>query len=451
MSAGKTPIRMAHVLMAAVIVAVILASFTHWTFATWVEAALLMSASLLYIPYTRGVNRWVSLALIAGCLLIIMLYPSNLDELVSSAVSGGPVLVFLALIEVLGAAINHGGFSQILTSVAVRYAHSPASVRRMAGLSALVLNFLGMFQASVPAVYYALTGNNKALQLPIALSSSRGFGAGLMANPFSPIVIMALYASGSSFSQYLLYALPVAALLLMLDWLPRRGESRITPSVEAREREASDQEHRWQRGHTICFGLAVLIFTLLYVLLGNMQVGSILQIILSLTGASLVLGCVHYETWPAQLRKVPQKSFASTAPILPLFALGGMFGGLIVSSDLLDPVLQFMQRAGNPWLEAPIVALILVFFRWIGVAPVISVLILGPLLAEVVTLPPPLYALALTFGTNAAFLSSPFSGTNLFIAQVTGSSPFTISVRYHGGYVTASFLLVSCYFVFLLM
>jgi C4-dicarboxylate transporter len=122
-----------------------------------------------------------------------------------------------------------------------------------------------------------------------------------------------------------------------------------------------------------------------------------------------------------------------------------MFGTLLFESGLVEPLILFVREAQLPWLEFPLLVLLIWALRWLGLAPVISLMILGPAFAPAVSLPPPLYALALAFGGIVGFLGSPLSATNLFVASATGFSPFDVSIRHQGPYVAALAVLTSLY------
>lgn len=438
-------------LLSLLVALVLLAEVTHWPLADWLEPLGLMAAMLYCLPAGSAFTRWFVGVAGGASVALIILVPVPLADLLAGAASAGPILALLILVEVLAAGIRAGGYDIALTAILLPYARTAGSMRRVAGIGGFVLAGSGMFVASVPTIYYAFSRQTGPGGLSLALSISRGFAAAAVLSPLAPVVVMAVAASGTPLASYMLYAAPVSVILFALDWLPRRGDDRLMTlettagkQPEAEEAAAASRQ-LWHRGHTLAGLGSVLAFVLMYQAGTALEVHSLARVALAVLAGSLVLGMAERHTWAGVVRGLPAARFGIHAESVPLFAAGGLVGSVLVSSGQLGPLVSLVQRLHLPALEMPFVILLIVAFRWMGVAPVISILILGPVFAQAVSLSPPLYALALTFGGATAFLVTPFSATSLVIAAATGLTPFQVSAGRQWLFVLTAGLLVSTY------
>lgn len=413
------------------------ADLTHLAAGEAVTGLWLLASAAVCVPLADAFARgfFVLLGTVSLALVLALRLPWSVAW--SGAVTGGTVLVFLLLVEFLGAAIQVGGYDRALTALLARRARSGSSARRAAWIGAFILASAGMFMASVPAVYYALGLGGDERRLPLVVGATRGFAAAVLVNPLSPLVVIALSASGAPFGGYLVHALPVFALMLAVEWWAGARSAAAPPGLP----EADFAEPLWQRRHTLALVGAVVAFALAYRLLSLLAAGALMSTALSVAAAAGPLGLAAPSQWARALRTLPAERFPKHFAAAPLFVVGGLFGNVLVHSGLLDPVVGAMQGVPAPWLWVPFVVALVLLLRWLGVAPTVSVLIVGPVLAGAVPITPALYALALVFGGVMAFLGSPLSGTNLFVAGATGLSPLQVSVGLQGGYVLATMAL----------
>lgn len=410
---------------------------THLAVGEVVTGLWLLASAALCVPLADTFARRFFVVLGTASVALVLARRLPWSVAWSGAVTGGTVLVFLLLVEFLGAAIQVGGYDRALTALLARRARSGSSARRAAWIGAFTLASIGMFMASVPAVYYALGLGGDERRLPLVVGATRGFAAAVLVNPLSPLVVIALSISGAPFGRYLLYALPVFVLMLAVEWWAGARSAAAPPELP----EADPAEPLWQRRHTLALMGAVVAFVLAYGFLSLLDAGALMSTALSVAAAAGALGLAAPSRWPRSLRAVPAERFPKHFGAAPLFVGGGLFGNVLVHSGLLDPVIGAMQGVPVPWLWVPFIVALVLLLRWLGVAPTVSVLIVGPVLAGAVSITPALYALALVFGGVMAFLGSPLSGTNLFVAGATGLSPLQVSVRLQGGYVLATMAL----------
>jgi hypothetical protein len=427
----------------ALLALMLLDAFTAWRWVTLLNGAALFVASGLYVTASKGAGRWFAAIFAGGNAALALGYGIPVAQILAAATTGGQVLGLLLLVEVLGAAVEGGRYDAVLTGLLIRGKHSKATLRRAVSVGSCLLNLGGMFMGSVPAAFFALGGKPGRDDLPLAVAASRGFAASNLINPTSPLLVLAIAGSGAPLLPYLAYAFPLSALLLLLDWFTEpRGAT--TPHADSPP-QGRAQDWRW--GQILAFSGAVFTALLVYRAARALGVVVLPRIGVAVSLGALVLGLVEPSRFGACLRALPRNRFASHAVSVPFFALGASFGTLLVSSGLLTPVLSFISRLHAPPLEFPLVMALLLVLRWLGLAPVIGVMILGPIFATAVSLPPPLYALSLTVGAIVAFLGSPLSGTNLFVASVSGLSPLEVSVRIQGWYVATAAVLASLYAV----
>ena len=404
-------------LLCALLGLVLLDALTPWGWVPLVNGAALLTASGLYLAKTTGGGRWFAVALAAGSAALALTAQIPLAIVLAAATNGGQVLGFLLLVEVLGVALQTGRYDEGLTGLLARGAPGGASRVRAARIGSFVLSLSGMFMGAVPAAFYALGGKPGRADLPLAIAATRGFGASVLINPVSPL-----------------------ALLLVLGGVPRGRDDPAppapAPAVAARP---------WQLGQTLGCVAAIAAAALVYRAAGAFGVAVLPQIGLAVCAGGLGLGLAAPARFAPRLRALPRDRFLSHRGSVPFFTLGGLFGTLLVGSRFLDPLLAALSRLHMPLLEFPLIVALIVGFRWLGLAPVISLMILGPLFAPAVSLSPTVYTLALTFGGVAGFLGSPLSGTNLFVASVSGVSPFHIALHIQGRYVATAVAITSLY------
>lgn len=417
------------VLFGAVLVSVA-AELSQWQPAHTLMGTWLMGAAAISALAADRFARWFSLVLTAVSLLLLGLlgvpWPAALD----GAVSGGTVLVFLLLVEVLGGAIATGGYDKALTAMLTGSGRSGRAMRRIAWGAAFVLAAAGTFMAAVPAVYYALGAGAGHRRIAMAISATRGFAGALLINPISPLVVMAIEVSGAPLREYLRYALPVLAGMVVAEWWAAGraadpGAGGATPAAGG----------LWRMRHTLAAAGCIAAFGAAYDALHAYGISTVMRTGLSVASAGLVLGLAAPRPWLRTLRRLPTERYMGHVAAAPLFVFGGLFGNVVVASGVLAPLVAAMRRGNSPGLEVLLILTLMVLLRWVGVAPVVGVLIIGPVLAGAVSLTPSLYALALVFGGVLAFLGSPLSGTNLFVAGATGLSPLQVITRYQGVYV----------------
>jgi hypothetical protein len=427
-------------ILCALLALILFDALTAWGWVALTDGAALLVASGLYLSKSTGGGRWFAVALAAGSAALALSARIPLGDVLAAATNGGQVLGFLLLVEVLGLALQTGRYDEGLTGLLARGAPGAASRLRAARIGSFALSLCGMFMGAVPAAFYALGGRPGRADLPLAIAATRGFGASVLVNPVSPLVLLALAASGASLFPYLVSALPVAMLLLALDgYSSGRGEP--APHDPAPATEAQP----WRRGQTAGCVAAIVGAAIVYRAVGTFGVAVLPRIGLAVCAGGLGLGLAAPARFASGLRALPRDRFLSHRGSVPFFTLGGMFGTLLVGSRFLDPLLAALSRLQLPLLEFPLIVALIVGFRWLGLAPVISLLILGPLFAPAVSLSPKVYTLALTFGGVAGFLGSPLSGTNLFVASVSGVSPFHIALRIQARYVAIAVAITSLY------
>ncbi|HSH70857.1 MAG TPA: hypothetical protein VK997_13120 [Deferrisomatales bacterium] len=418
----------------------LLDALTPWGWVPLANGAALLAASGLYLGRITGGGRWFAWALAAGSAALALATQIRLADVLAAATNGGQVLGFLLLVEVLGVALQTGRYDAGLTGLLARGTPGGASRLRAASIGCFVLNLCGLFMGAVPAAFYALGGKPGRADLPLAIAATRGFGASALINPVSPLVLLALAGSHASLSAYLASAVPVAMLLLVLDGVLRgRQEPEPATPLPAAARQP------WLRAQTLGCAAAVLAAAPIYHVAGVYGVAVLPRIGLAVCAGGLGLGLAAPVRFATRLRALPRERFLSHRGAVPFFTLGALFGTLLVGSRVLDPLLAALSRLHMPLLEFPLIVALIVGFRWLGLAPVISLLILGPLFAPAVSLSPTVYALALTFGGVAGFLGSPLSGTNLFVASVSGVSPFHIALHIQGRYVATAVAITSVY------
>lgn len=436
--------------LATVVFFVILEAFVAQEWVTFATAATLALATVLTMPRIHGAAAWYILFLFIVSVVLLIVNESAVGVLARGMVNGGQVLVFMFLAEVVGVALRAGKFDVRLTRGVARLLPGRTGLSRAATLGSFVLGLGGMFAAALQTTYYAIAERNPGNELLVATGSARGFSASALINPISPVVVLAIAASSISLPSYLLVAAPVCGLMLILSLLPHRAGSfegaRGQGVLVSNPENVLVGEHSNGLRYAL-LGIAALGAT--YALLTRFPIPNLIAVGLAVFAGGVILGLSNPNRFRRGMQRLPRERFTIHASAVPLFTLGGLLGELVVANGFLVPIAASISNIAVAWLQVPFIVLLVITLRWLGVPPLITLLVAGPVLLSAVTISPQLYALALVLGSVLAFLVTPLSGTNLFIASVTGKSPLTISLREQGWFCGATLVLVTGY-VFLL-
>jgi hypothetical protein len=449
----------------------------------WAGSALLTSlaatalADGFHVPHVRGV------AIVSLILGIALLFP-GLPR--AGKVFAGTALVLAALTWAMAAdpgaiiltALSRGAaFAGLMTSLAFlrEGAHNSSLVRscgthmiaqpprlRYAALAigghlfGLILNMGALVMLSTMIMRgHAGTADARLTELRRrrALTATlRGFGTCSTWSPMAvtPTVVLSTLPM-LKWVDILPYVLTLMAMFLFIGWLFDSFETRHL----VRQLRSAPREPPPSGG----WGQQVALLALVGAILACV-IGVEVALKASVTSAVMLATPPVGIAWMAfqgrrrpgaallwrrlqrlALLRLPQESLETV-----MFASSGMIG--IMLASIIEPAWIVGLTRPLPAAAVPV----LVFWAvlgagQLGISPVISVVVIGGALGQpgVLAVSPLAMAAALTAGWSLTVAWSPFTGSVLTVARLSGVAPGTVGRNWNGGYSLASALAASLF------
>jgi hypothetical protein len=442
----------------------------------WAGSALLISlattalADGFHVPYVRG------LAIVSMLLGILLLFPG--------LPRAGKVFASMALVlaivtwfvssdpgPIIMTALSRGtAFAGLMTSLAfLREGASNSSLVRSCGthmiaqppklryavmavgahLFGLILN-LGALAMLATMIMRGHAGTADArlteLRRRRALTATlRGFGTCSTWSPMAvtPTVVLSTLPM-LKWADILPYSLALMAMFLAIGWVFDNFETRhLVQQLRGVPREPSPSGG-WSRQ----LALVALVGVILACVIGAewaLHASVTSAVMIATPPVGIVWMAFQGRRRPGSalvwrrlsrlaLFRLPQESLETV-----MFASSGMIG--IMLASIIEPawIVDLTRH-----IPAPLVP-VLVFWAVIaggqmGISPVISVVVIGGALGQPGVLPvsPLALAAALTAGWSLTVAWSPFTGSVLSVARISGMTPRTIGRGWNGPYSLAS-------------
>jgi hypothetical protein len=371
---------------------------------------------------TRLVRLCTAGSLMAG-IVSAVLVDARLTDIAAGLTQMAVLFAFLVLVRLLEVPILKGGYNRAFAAAV----STSGRVRRRATAGTLVTFGLssGLSVGAVPIAFRsveALWDGGKAEDMPpVVKVVTRGFTAGNSWTPVSPPVAVSLQTSGAALLPFVVWALPLALLMVAttIYGLRDSGSLEHTPSAE-RTRNV---------GEFAAFVVALMVaITAMQATLDISPIGASMLCIVALV--------VVWQSLVEGLRKGVRslvRSFGDQRAGWPeQFALFCSGGVLVGAAQAFSRTGNLGALSHNTLLILLLVPVVMVVLALLSMYPLVTLAafgtLLGPQIGGEATLP---LALSLLIGTNIAFMISPFSGLTLLVGGMSGRSPADVGLRWN--------------------
>ncbi|WP_459998034.1 C4-dicarboxylate ABC transporter [Paradesulfitobacterium aromaticivorans] len=383
------------------------------------------------------------------------------------------LVVMFTLVPLLGIPIRHGGYTEALKGVFMRYVSTDS---RFYLLISVLTSFLAVLinLAVIPLLHQISSASAKSNDKKLLTSAlSRGFAACTVWAPTTAGMALILQLTKAEWHIFFPFALFLGVLAGAVGYIMAVLEQKkkyrskpaalfpmkevVTGTAQVQPSAASEQEIpeelNWRKvGELSAYG-AVLI-TLIVVVSGLTGIATVVVVAM----ASLVFPVI----WMAMIGKLPLLAqefagdyFKDSLPKLKseivLFVGAGFLATSVGYSHIGDYVPLLLQNmVGN---SAELYALVVVFgilvFAVVGIHPIITTTIIGSTVDPLIYgISPTLMALIFTISWAMGISISPSAGNVIAISGLAERSPVCVGPVWNGPYgVISSVVLVGALFL----
>lgn len=192
--------------------------------------------------------------------------------------------------------------------------------------------------------------------------------------------------------------------------------------------------------------LLVIAFTLIHLEIGEAMIDVTLAglVVILFWLLALQVGDHDHQRTVKAGKEYLQSGLMRGGSLAPFFVAIGLFSNVFEHSQVSKIIGRFLTPyiAHLSWGALILVPLLVVILSLIGIHPLASVTLLGQVMMGINL---PFNALAIALGLNIgsvlAYMMSPFAGIVVVIANILGTSPATVSLKWNGKYCVNLFIL----------
>ncbi|KJS88175.1 MAG: hypothetical protein JM58_02025 [Peptococcaceae bacterium BICA1-8] len=414
-------------------------------------ALLVIFLLLINMPFLVEINKYVSMILFLGGLVLLIYLNGNVTQWISAFTKNAGLICLLITVPLLAIPLAFEDFQQAISSSTQKYLSVPQSFYLISNILSYSMGML-LNVAGISIVYQLL--NKPAEKYPRSLfitALTRGYGCCVFWSPnFISVAVILHYLDLSWFSiapwgfVFAGISIFVAYVLQKFSSLPKVNEKISDLSYAPMDRENTKVLRK-----LIILG----IFLLFLIVILEYFTGESVLVIVPLV--AIIFPFVVALLWRKQtiyfkaLFSYYNFSLPKMKNEIVLFTVAGFFGQALSFAGVGEFLPKAIANSGieHSFIYIILIIAVMVFPSLIGIHPVIS----GSTIA--VTLPvsllplmPIQYALTLLTGWTLAILISPFSGTVLVTAAVTGETPFNVGMAWNWRYA----LILSAVYILIL-
>lgn len=397
------------------------------------NVVLMAAVVVLSLVASTGSSRMIGAVLLSLGIAVLVYAHAPLDVWKQALQENAYLIVMFIMIPLLGIPVQHGGYSDSLREVFVRYAHTNTRYYAVvSGMAALIGVLLSI--AAVPLTYEVsrASGRSENKKL-LSTALSRGFTTCMIWAPTSATIALVVQVTGVDWVAFFPFALACAVVaeavgVLMADKRPSQVVDEPVGEFDLR------------KGMELCvFGFLLIALVMVVSRFGG------LSIMLVVAMASLVCPVVwmtligRFPTYVREFRdEYVKKKLPQVKNQIVLFAGAGLFAqsiGYSHGGDALAGVL--LQLAGQNVVVLTIVIVgITLATSAVGVHPIVVIAVVGGALSAAECGVTPIY-LALVFSISWAMGNAlcPASANVIAVADMVGQSPVKVGLRWNGPYV----------------
>ena len=398
---------------------------------------------VISIPQLKGFMRYlIYFMLLAGTIMFFSSGRGFLEYLLGIQDMVNVLCVFMVL-ELIGFPVAITDLRPLFRPM-LKATKKPAFLFSLLSFVSMVLGSI-INMAIVPLIYYSMWESLQERGLGytrnLAVSLKRGLALSLFWSPFGIMMAVIIEYSGVPWIQIapITFFLALVALLVSFfsEYLLSRGKAMVAGGLDL---PPDAGEHFWKTFRTLTSYVFTLIAFVLainsYTSLGMIDTLIIISVIVPLAW-SLVTGIL-----PTYLQKTVQY-FQIKVPgygqPFSLFIAAGVFAVGLRSfgfESLLDQFLLLsFETLGSIGIIMIIVSVIMLL-SWVGVHPVVSLVLIGQNLNFQSGIIPPLYyAIAMIIGGSLSNLTSPISAVTLVTAGLFQKNPFEVGITWNALFI----------------
>lgn len=425
------------------------AIWTEWTgHAQAVVAGMALLVVLALLPRARRVHG-VFLAL-SVLLIGLCLWRGESAVVQRAFFAAGSIAAFFAALF----ALRHAAMNSPAIDKAGRFLAAQPPGRRYAALTLGAHLFGLLIGGGAIALLGALAQgearreadpvirNHRIRRMMLAIQ--RGFLSTLPWSPLSFCLAISLpLVPGASWGAALLPCLGVSALLAGIGWLM---DTMFKPAVRPTSRP-TPPPGGWHSLSPLFWLLILLTISILGLHLGfGVRVSGVVMLVVPLIAIGWTV-LARRSLWAAA-RDYVEHDLPSFGPELVLVMTATLIG--VLTAHLLG---------GGQSLDLPVPGLVLVV-AVIWLIPLAGLLGANPILAALLIVPfvpnpasmgisPAVVVCAVTGGWSLSGAISPFTATNMQVAQFAGVSPITVGLRWNRGYALVTAIAISLWVMLL--
>jgi hypothetical protein len=356
-----------------------------------------------------------------------------------------PIVAIVAVLQVFIIPLTVGRYDRFLRQCLRERFRSAGSLYMFLHVLTHLLGAL-LSLGSVPLVFSVFQGSIRNAVADykrfIATAEARGFALSTVWAPGAASVMLAMQATGAQWigifaATSCLAVLGLVTSALMEKKLLTGGNG----GQAAAEEPAGD-------GETGSVGALLGAAAAMIVLIAGMEKTNVLTNSTRILAACLIVACV----WIARYCRRPGlkeawlgfwgKALDGMPGLAALFIAMGIFSEAADRSGLLTALLTGLDLGASGRYLLFLVPPCLLLISCTGVHPFVSLMVLGKILTAALVIPHQdiLISFALLLGGALSYVASPFTGTVIILASLTGSTPAEVAFKWNGPFAAVLLL-----------
>jgi hypothetical protein len=378
------------------------------------------------------------------------------DPVAEGVLAGAGVTAFILAAQVLGDAIERGGFDRLIRTIWMNLRWRTASLALLGGY---LLSWAFMF-TSMPVMYSALYRYDDAAREARSLVAkdlgillARAYASAAVATPMGATVLVALAVTSVSLARFLLVAAPLSLMMAPLALIGMQKRLSALDEPGARMAVVPLPEGS-RRAYVLLWGMVAALTVMIGLVsvfrvppLAGVSAGVILiAVIWGLLGTRIVPEAPGgFSGWSHEFGRYGRRLSDGALLIIS----GSIAGTSLARTPLMEQLASLLSSLDITVVGVAVTVVVVITLRVVGMPPPAIVLVAGPVLVRAVPLDPEAMAVLLVAASTFGFLVSPASLTSAMVSSLTGWSPVEVSLTRQAPFVMLSGVL-SCVYVLLI-
>ncbi len=400
---------------------------------------LMIAVIVLSFVASTGSSRVIGILLFSLSIVLLLYSQAPFAIWKEALQENSYLIVMFIMVPLLGIPVQHGGYSESLSEVFTRYAHTDSRYYALvSSMSAFVGALISI--AAVPLTYEVSRASRHSENKKLFSSAlSRGFVTCMIWAPTSATIALVIQLTGIDWMEFCPFALACAVIALAVGFLMTFvGEKTAQSSSCTIEEPAGN------------FALSKVVELCVFAVLLVASIAVVSQIyglsvIIVVAMASLVFPVIWMtaiKRLPTYAREFKRDYVCNKLPQVKnqivLFAGAGLFANSIAYSHLGDTMagaLLFLTGQNVLLLTLAIIAITLITSA-AGIHPIVVIAVIGGAIsASDCGVTPIYFALVLSISWALGNVICPASANVIAVSGMIGQSPLKVGLRWNGPYV----------------